>query len=112
MELLEHVPRPDSIVHACATLLRSGGAAFFSTLNRNAKSFLLAIVGAEHIARLLPRGTHEYGKFIRPSELAESARAAGLELLQLRGMTFNPFSRRFKLGNDTDANYLMAFRKP
>jgi 2-polyprenyl-6-hydroxyphenyl methylase / 3-demethylubiquinone-9 3-methyltransferase len=112
MELLEHVPDPAQTVHACATLVRPGGTVFFSTINRNAKSFLFAIVAAEHVMRLLPRGTHEYQKFVRPSELAAHARAARLEILELRGMTFNPFSRRFALGADTDVNYLMACRRP
>lgn len=112
MELLEHVPDPAQTVHACAALARPGGTVLFSTINRNAKSFLFAIVGAEHVLRLLPRGTHEYQKFIRPSELATHARSAGLEMLEVRGMTYNPFSRRFALGADTGVNYLMACRKP
>jgi 2-polyprenyl-6-hydroxyphenyl methylase/3-demethylubiquinone-9 3-methyltransferase len=112
MELLEHVPDPAQTVHACAALARPGSTVLFSTINRNAKSFLFAIVGAEHVLRLLPRGTHEYQKFIRPSELATHARSAGLEMLEVRGMTYNPLSRRFALGTDTDVNYLMACRKP
>lgn len=112
MEMLEHVPQPAQTVAACAALARPGGWVFFSTINRNLKSFLLAIVGAEYVLRLLPRGTHEYEKFIRPSELAAAARAAGLELVELIGMTYNPLTRRFVLGADTDVNYLMALRKP
>jgi 2-polyprenyl-6-hydroxyphenyl methylase/3-demethylubiquinone-9 3-methyltransferase len=112
MEMLEHVPRPAQTVAACARLVRPGGWVFVSTLNRNAKSFLLAIVGAEYVLGLLPKGTHEYEKFIKPSELAAYARAAGLELAQVSGMTYNPLTRRFALGSDTDVNYLVALRKP
>jgi len=112
MEMLEHVPDPAQTVAACASLVRPGGWVFVSTLNRNAKSFLLAIVGAEYVLGLLPKGTHEYEKFIKPSELAAYARAAGLELAQVSGMTYNPLTRRFALGSDTDVNYLVALRKP
>jgi 2-polyprenyl-6-hydroxyphenyl methylase/3-demethylubiquinone-9 3-methyltransferase len=112
MEMLEHVPEPESTVAACAKLARPGGWIFFSTINRNPKAFLLAIVGAEYVLRLLPRGTHEYEKFIKPSELAAFARSAGLELVELIGMTYNPLTRRFALGADTDVNYLMALRNP
>jgi 2-polyprenyl-6-hydroxyphenyl methylase/3-demethylubiquinone-9 3-methyltransferase len=112
MEMLEHVPDPSSIVQACATLVRPGGWVFFSTLNRNAKSFLFAIVGAEHVLQLLPKGTHEYARFIRPSELARWCRAAGLELSQSRGMEYNPLTRRYWLSGDTSVNYLIACRKP
>jgi len=112
MEMLEHVPDPASSVRACATLSRRGGWVFFSTINRNPKSFLLAIVGAEYVLRLLPRGTHEYAKFIRPSELAAMARQAGLEVVEVLGMTYNPLTRRADLGRDTDVNYLVACRKP
>ncbi len=112
MEMLEHVPDPASSVQACATLSRRGGWVFFSTINRNPKSFLLAIVGAEYVLRLLPRGTHEYAKFIRPSELAAMARQAGLEIVEILGMTYNPLTRRADLGRDTDVNYLVACRKP
>jgi 2-polyprenyl-6-hydroxyphenyl methylase/3-demethylubiquinone-9 3-methyltransferase len=112
MEMLEHVPQPDSTVAACTRLARPGGWVFFSTINRNPKAFLLAIVGAEYVLRLLPRGTHEYEKFIKPSELAALARSAGLQLVELIGMTYNPLTRRFALGADTDVNYLMALRKP
>ncbi|HUL66091.1 MAG TPA: bifunctional 2-polyprenyl-6-hydroxyphenol methylase/3-demethylubiquinol 3-O-methyltransferase UbiG [Burkholderiaceae bacterium] len=112
MEMLEHVPDPAQTVAACASLVRPGGWVFVSTLNRNAKSFLLAIVGAEYVLGLLPKGTHEYEKFIKPSELAAYARAAGLELAKVSGMTYNPLTRRFALGSDTDVNYLVALRKP
>jgi 2-polyprenyl-6-hydroxyphenyl methylase/3-demethylubiquinone-9 3-methyltransferase len=112
MEMLEHVPDPASVIAACATLAKPGGAVFFSTINRNAKSFALAIVGAEYVLNLLPRGTHEYAKFIRPSELIAHARAAGLELTDMTGMQYNPFSRTTTLGPDTDVNYLVAFRRP
>ena len=112
MEMLEHVPDPASVVAACATLAKPGGTVFFSTINRNAKSFALAIVGAEYVLNLLPRGTHEYAKFIRPSELIAHARAAGLELSDMTGMQYNPFSKAATLGPDTDVNYLVAFRRP
>ncbi|MCS6945784.1 MAG: bifunctional 2-polyprenyl-6-hydroxyphenol methylase/3-demethylubiquinol 3-O-methyltransferase UbiG [Sutterellaceae bacterium] len=111
LEVLEHVPQPTSTVAACARLARPGGWVFFSTINRNPKSFLLAIVGAEYVLRLLPRGTHDYEKFIRPSELAAHARAAGLEPAELIGVAYNPLTRRFTLRPDTDVNYLMALRK-
>lgn len=112
MEMLEHVPQPASVVAACAALVKPGGWVFFSTLNRNAKSFLFAIVGAEHVLKLLPKGTHEYARFLRPSELARFARDAGLEPLQLKGMSYHPLTRRYALGEDTDVNYLMACRRP
>ncbi|GAB3646157.1 bifunctional 2-polyprenyl-6-hydroxyphenol methylase/3-demethylubiquinol 3-O-methyltransferase UbiG [Ramlibacter alkalitolerans] len=111
MEMLEHVPRPESIVQACATLVKPGGWVFFSTLNRNPKAFLLAIVGAEYVLNLLPRGTHEYMKFIKPSELAAWCRAARLDMVNTRGMQYNPFTRRYWLSGDTDVNYLVAARK-
>ena len=111
MEMLEHVPDPASVVAACATLVKPGGAVFFSTINRNLKSFALAIVGAEYVLNLLPRGTHEYAKFIRPSELVAHARAAGLDLSDLIGMQYNPFSKTAALGADTDVNYLVACRR-
>jgi 2-polyprenyl-6-hydroxyphenyl methylase/3-demethylubiquinone-9 3-methyltransferase len=110
MELLEHVPDPASTVRACAQLAKPGGWVFFSTINRNAKSFLFAIVGAEYVLRLLPRGTHEYAKLITPSELAAHCRAAGLEHADLTGMTYNPITRTYALGRDVDVNYLMACR--
>lgn len=111
MEMLEHVPEPASVVQACAALLRPDGWVFFSTLNRNAKSFLLGIVGAEYVLQLLPKGTHEYARFIRPSELARWCRAAGLELAASRGMEYNPLTRRFSLSDDTSVNYLFACRR-
>lgn len=112
MEMLEHVPDPGSIVNACATLVKPGGWVFFSTLNRNPKAFLFAIVGAEHVLNLLPKGTHEYARFIRPSELAQWCRDTGLELQATRGMTYNPITRRYALGDDTSVNYLVACRRP
>ena len=112
MEMLEHVPDPKSIVSACAALVRPGGWTFFSTLNRNPKAFLFAIVGAEHVLNLLPKGTHEYARFIRPSELAHWCRDAGLELRATRGMTYNPITQRYALGDDTSVNYLIACTRP
>jgi 2-polyprenyl-6-hydroxyphenyl methylase/3-demethylubiquinone-9 3-methyltransferase len=111
MEMLEHVPDPQAIVAACGRLLKPGGQAFFSTINRNAKAFAFAIVGAEHVLKLLPKGTHEYAKLIRPSELAEWCRAAGLDLEEMRGLEYNPLSRRYRLSSDTSVNYLIACRK-
>jgi 2-polyprenyl-6-hydroxyphenyl methylase / 3-demethylubiquinone-9 3-methyltransferase len=111
MEMLEHVPDPGSIVRACSTLVKPGGWVFFSTLNRNPKSFLFAIVGAEYILRLLPRGTHSWRSFVRPSELATSARTCGLTTQELMGMSYNPFTQTYSLGRDTSVNYLMATRK-
>jgi len=111
MEMLEHVPQPASVVEACARLARPGGHVFFSTINRNPKSFLFAIVGAEYVLRLLPKGTHEYARFIRPSELTRDCRAAGLAIEDLTGMTYNPLTRRYALGRDVDVNYLIACRK-
>lgn len=112
MEMLEHVPDPTRVVDACARLARPGGWAFFSTINRNPKSFLFAIVGAEYVLGLLPRGTHEYAKLIKPSELVRFAQAAGLDVVELIGMTYNPFTRRAALGSDVDVNYLVACRRP
>ncbi|WP_454751711.1 bifunctional 2-polyprenyl-6-hydroxyphenol methylase/3-demethylubiquinol 3-O-methyltransferase UbiG [Cupriavidus necator] len=111
MEMLEHVPDPASIVRACATLVKPGGHVFFSTINRNLKAYLLAIVGAEYVLNMLPRGTHDYDKFITPSELARFARQAGLDLVEMRGMTYNPLSQVYSLNRDTDVNYMMAFRR-
>lgn len=111
MEMLEHVPDPASVVAACARLVRPGGWVFFSTLNRNPKSYLFAIIGAEYILRLLPRGTHDYAKFIQPAELARMARKAGLDTQELIGMTYNPLTRVYKLEADTDVNYLLATRR-
>ncbi|MEO8250410.1 MAG: bifunctional 2-polyprenyl-6-hydroxyphenol methylase/3-demethylubiquinol 3-O-methyltransferase UbiG [Burkholderiales bacterium] len=112
MEMLEHVPDPRSVVQACAALVKPGGHVFFSTINRNAKAFLFAIVGAEYLLNLLPRGTHEYAKLIRPSELAAHCRGAGLDLLTTRGMEYNPLTERYWLSGDTGVNYLFATRKP
>ena len=112
MEMLEHVPDPASVVRACATLVKPGGWVFFSTLNRSPKSFLFAIVGAEYVLNLLPRGTHEYAKMIRPSELARDCRSANLDLRNTRGMSYNPLTRRYWLSADTSVNYLFATQKP
>ena len=112
MEMLEHVPDPAAIVAACGQLLKPGGWAFFSTLNRNAKAFAFAIVGAEHVLKLLPKGTHEYAKFIRPSELLGWCRGASLDAVTTRGLEYNPLSRRYRLSSDTSVNYLVACRKP
>jgi 2-polyprenyl-6-hydroxyphenyl methylase / 3-demethylubiquinone-9 3-methyltransferase len=112
MEMLEHVPDPSSVVAACAKLAKPGGWLFFSTLNRNPKSFLFAIVGAEYVLKLLPKGTHEYAKFIRPSELAHACRAAGLTMEASRGMEYNPITRRYWLSENTSVNYMFACRKP
>ena len=107
MEMLEHVPDPASTIRACAALVKPGGQVFFSTLNRNLKSYLMAVVGAEYILNLLPKGTHEYTKFIKPSELARYVRNAGLDVEELIGMTYNPLTEIYALGQDTDVNYLM-----
>jgi 2-polyprenyl-6-hydroxyphenyl methylase/3-demethylubiquinone-9 3-methyltransferase len=112
MEMLEHVPDPSSVVRACSALVKPGGWVFFSTINRNPKSFLFAIVGAEYLLRMLPKGTHEYAKMIRPSELAAHCRAAGLSLEQTRGMEYNPLTQRYWLSSDTSVNYLVSNRKP
>jgi len=111
MEMLEHVPDPASIVRACSTLVKPGGWVFFSTLNRNAKSFVFAIIGAEYVLRLLPRGTHTYDQFIKPSELSAAARGAALEPVSMRGMEYNPITQIYTLSSDTSVNYLMATRK-
>jgi len=111
MEMLEHVPDPGSVVRACADLVKPGGWVFFSTLNRNPKSFLFAIVGAEYVLNLLPRGTHEYLKFIRPSELASFCRAAGLDWVETKGLDYNPLLRRYRLSRDASVNYLVATRR-
>lgn len=112
MEMLEHVPDPASVVQACADLAKPGGWLFFSTINRNPKSFLFAIVGAEYVLKLLPKGTHSWEAFIKPSELADACRAAKLDVQTVIGMTYNPFTEVYKLGTDTSVNYLMAVRKP
>jgi 2-polyprenyl-6-hydroxyphenyl methylase/3-demethylubiquinone-9 3-methyltransferase len=111
MEMLEHVPDPASIVQACATLVKPGGWVFFSTLNRNPKSFLFAIVGAEYVLNLLPKGTHEFAKFIKPSELADHCRAAGLNLQAMRGLQYNPITRRYWLDGNTRVNYMIGTQK-
>ena len=112
MEMLEHVPDPSSVVRASAALAKPGGWVFFSTLNRNPKSFLLAIVGAEYVLQLLPKGTHEYARFIRPSELARWCRDGDLDVQATRGLTYNPLTRRYRLNDDTGVNYLFACRRP
>ncbi len=111
MEMLEHVPDPGSIISACATLVKPGGMVFFSTLNRKPKAYLMAIVAAEHVLRMLPRGTHDYKTFIKPSELCQSARNAGLELQGMVGIEYNPFNKLFSLGKDIDVNYIAAFKR-
>jgi len=111
MEMLEHVPDPESVVAACARLVKPGGWAFFSTINRNAKAFVFAIVGAEHVLRLLPKGTHEYARFLRPSELAAWCRNAALDPVATRGLEYNALTRRYRLSADTSVNYLVACRK-
>ena len=111
MEMLEHVPDPASVVRACASLVKPGGWVFFSTLNRNPKSFLFSIIGAEYLLNLLPRGTHEYAKMIQPSELAGYCRAAGLTLRHTRGMAYNPLTKRYALTDDTSVNYLFATQR-
>ena len=111
MEMLEHVPDPGSIIAACATLVKPGGMVFFSTLNRKPKAYLLAIVAAEHVLQMLPKGTHDYKTFIKPSELSQSARVAGLELKGMVGIEYNPFNKQFNLGKDIDVNYIAAFKR-
>jgi len=111
MEMLEHVPQPASVIEACAKLVKPGGHIFFSTLNRNPKSFLFAIVGAEYLLNILPRGTHEYQKFIKPSELSTWARQATLNVREITGMTYNPFSKKYSLGYDVGVNYLVHCQK-
>ncbi len=111
MEMLEHVPDPAAIVRACATLVKPGGWVFFSTLNRNVKAYLFAVIGAEYIAQMLPKGTHDYARFIRPSELAGFARAAGLREAEVKGITYRPLGKRFALSDDTSVNYLFACRR-
>jgi len=111
MEMLEHVPDPAAVVAACAQLVKPGGHVFFSTLNRNPKSYLFAVIGAEYLLNLLPRGTHDYAKFIKPSELAQFCRNAGLNLTGLIGLSYNPLSKVYALGRDTDVNYMIACRR-
>ncbi len=112
MEMLEHVPQPESVVRACSQLVKPGGWVFFSTINRNAKAFLLAIVGAEYVLKMLPRGTHEYAKFLKPRELAAACRQSGLDVAQTRGLEHNPLTGRYWLSDDTSVNYLFATRRP
>ncbi len=112
MEMLEHVPDPSSVVRACAQMAKPGGWIFFSTLNRNPKSFLFAIVGAEYLLKLLPKGTHEFARFIRPAELTRWAREAELSTTQMKGLEYNPITRRYWLSGDTSVNYMIACRKP
>ncbi|OQW79515.1 MAG: bifunctional 3-demethylubiquinol 3-O-methyltransferase/2-polyprenyl-6-hydroxyphenol methylase [Proteobacteria bacterium ST_bin11] len=112
MEMLEHVPDPASIIAACATLVKPGGMVFFSTLNRVPKAWLLAILAAEHVLKMVPKGTHEYKTFIKPSELGQMARSAGLELQGMVGIQYSPFNKRFSLGKDIDVNYIAAFQRP
>lgn len=111
MEMLEHVPDPVSVIQACARLVKPGGKVFFSTLNRHPKAWLLAIAAAEYLLRMIPKGTHDYKTFIKPSELCHWARAAGLELLGIEGVTYNPLTEQFSLGKDVDVNYLAAFAR-
>jgi 2-polyprenyl-6-hydroxyphenyl methylase / 3-demethylubiquinone-9 3-methyltransferase len=111
MEMLEHVPDPASIVAACAALVKPGGWVFFSTINRNTKAFLMAVVGAEYVMGMLPRGTHEYAKFLTPSELAGFARHVGLDVQAMRGLEYNPLTQRYKLSGDTGVNYMIATQK-
>jgi len=111
MEMLEHVPDAGSIIAACAKLVKPNGMVFFSTLNRHPKAYLLAIVAAEHVLKMLPKGTHEYKTFIKPSELSQSARASGLELQGMVGISYNPISKKFSLGKDIDVNYIAAFKR-
>ncbi|MBB6132198.1 bifunctional 2-polyprenyl-6-hydroxyphenol methylase/3-demethylubiquinol 3-O-methyltransferase UbiG [Oxalobacteraceae sp. CFBP 13730] len=112
MEMLEHVPDPASIVRAAAALVKPGGHLFFSTLNRNPKSYLFAVIGAEYILRMLPRGTHDYGKFITPAELSQFVRQAGLQVDGLKGLTYNPLTKIYSLNSDTSVNYMVACTKP
>ncbi len=112
MEMLEHVPDPEAIVHACATLVRPGGQVFFSTINRNPKAYLFAVIGAEYVLNLLPKGTHDFARFIKPAELARYVRHTGLELDAMKGLTYNPLTKMYSLNQDTGVNYLMACRRP
>ena len=112
LEMLEHVPDPAAVIQTITTMLKPGGHAIFSTLNRNPKAYALAIVGAEYVMKLLPKGTHTYAQFIRPSELARWSRSAGLDVLDVRGLQFNPLTFTCSLGTDTDVNYLMHLQKP
>ena len=111
MEMLEHVPEPASIINACAKMVKVGGYVFFSTLNRQPKAYLLAIVAAEHLLRMLPKGTHDYKTFIKPSELSAWCRQSGLEMRGMVGIEYNPLNKQFSLGNDVDVNYIIAFQR-
>ncbi|MBT0961932.1 bifunctional 2-polyprenyl-6-hydroxyphenol methylase/3-demethylubiquinol 3-O-methyltransferase UbiG [Denitromonas iodatirespirans] len=111
LEMLEHVPDPASIIRACATLVKPGGHVFFSTINRNPKAYLLSVIGAEYLLRMLPKGTHDYAKFIKPSELARHCRSSGLDIAHLTGLTYNPLTQVYSLCQDTDVNYLMHARR-
>ncbi len=111
MEMLEHVPDPESIIHACAQLTKPGGSVFFSTINRNLKAYLFAVIGAEYLLNMLPKGTHEYQKFIKPSELSSWARDSGLNVNKLRGMGYNPLTDHYSLGDDVSVNYLIHTQK-
>jgi 2-polyprenyl-6-hydroxyphenyl methylase / 3-demethylubiquinone-9 3-methyltransferase len=112
MEMLEHVPDPAAVVQACATLVKPGGHVFFSTINRNPKAYLFAVIGAEYVLRMLPKGTHDYAKFITPAELSQYARNAGMQIDGLKGMTYNPLTKIYSLNQDTDVNYLVACTRP
>jgi len=112
MEMLEHVPDPASVIKACKTLVKPGGSVFMSTINRNPKSYMFAILGAEYILKMLPRGTHDYAKFIKPSELDEWSRLANLQLKNITGMTYNPLTKHYKLGKDVDVNYMVHYLAP
>jgi len=112
MEMLEHVPDPSSVIKACQTLVKPGGSVFFSTINRNPKAYMFAIVGAEYLLKMLPKGTHEYAKFIKPSELDEWSRQANLQLKNITGMSFNPLTNQYKLGKDVDVNYMCHYLSP
>jgi 2-polyprenyl-6-hydroxyphenyl methylase/3-demethylubiquinone-9 3-methyltransferase len=109
--MLEHVPDPSSTIRACATLVKPGGHVFFSTISRNLKAYLLAVVAAEYVLNMLPRGTHDYAKFIRPSELARMVRIAGLDVMEIIGMSYNPLARTYSLGQDTSVNFLLRARR-
>lgn len=112
MEMLEHVPDPGSIIDACYQLVKPGGSVYFSTINRNPKSYLFAIVGAEYVMKMLPTGTHDYSRFIKPSELDSWARSAGLELVDIKGVSYNPFTGLFSQSADVDVNYMVQYRRP
>lgn len=112
LEMLEHVPDPASVVAACARLVKPGGRVFFSTLNRNPKAYLFAVIGAEYLLNMLPKGTHDYARFLRPAELARFAREAGLEVTEIIGMSYNPLTRTYRLGSDTSVNYLLGAQRP